>query len=307
MLTISNIETDIADHCNLACSHCSHHSPFIRPSFYQLEEFERDINILKNYVRCDWFKILGGEPLLNRNFKQYIDAIRRSNISDNIALFTNGVLLDKIDHASLDELDCLYVSIYPTKYQKRVIESIQRIKNSMPGLVIHTRYVDTFEAQEFLAKNTNEKLVNRIWNACKIRYECNAVYRGYFIKCMTSYRKEQFLKRVGQSSDELNKDSYGCSLVGPELKTRLFNYIFSNTPLTSCSWCVGSCGKDVKHEQRSDLINIPATVNDVLDFDKLGKPHEVYLKPPSIFTRQAGYKTYVDIDGITHTPFQDIS
>lgn len=307
MIHINNIETDIADHCNLSCKHCSHHSPFLSPSFYKVEEFRRDINTLKEHVRCDWFKILGGEPLLNKNLVDYIDIVRECGISENIALFTNGILLDKIDSTVLSKLDCLYVSQYPTKFEDRVVRNIERVRETIPRLLIYTNKIRSFDTQEFLEKNTDEKLVNRIWNACKIRYECNAVYKGYFVKCMASLRKTTFLKVNNALKQDIGLDEYAVSLSEPNLKSRLLNYIFSNEPLAPCSWCTGSCGKEVPHEQtNTQNKNLDTCISDVLDYSKLDAPREQHLKMPSLLTRKLEYKTFVDIDGITHKQSQDI-
>ena len=301
MIRINNLETDIVDHCNLKCEHCAHHSPYITPGVYSVEEFERDVRVLSTVLQSEWFKIVGGEPTLNPNIDKYIDIIRQYNLSEKIALFTNGILLDRVDTDDLSQLNCLVVCEYKLGplQTERIHQSVEKIRQTLPKLQIIHRKIDKFEQQNFTIKNTNTELVNKIWNRCKLRFECNVIYRGNFAKCIVTLRKSEFLKFNG-ISESFTEDL--CPIHENNLKKRLIKYIYSNSSLKACSWCVGSCGKEVDNIQVKPVRN-NFKIEDVIDWNIVNSSPtttKLQYQLPDI-SRKTNYTTYIDIDGIVHT------
>lgn len=308
MIIISNLETDVADHCNLKCKHCAHHSPYLNRSFYSATEFEKDIKSISTILHSEWFKVLGGEPLLNTDLFQYIKIIKKYKISDNIAIFTNGILLDRVGVEVLDGIDVLYVSEYPLtpNLNEKIKSGILRVRKSHPKLTIIHNYYNTFGAQEFTVKNDDKQLVKKIWDRCKLRFECNTIYRGYFSKCIVARRKRDFLMAANcvEDYDALNTlESDNCNLHTPNLRERFLKYYFSDTPLDTCKWCAGSCGKSVPHRQNTDRHIEHNTISDVIDIEALSKPS--LLTQQSYFHVSAALRkvkstTVIDNDGIHH-------
>jgi len=308
MIIISSLETDVADHCNLKCKHCAHHSPYLSRSFYSVSEFEKDIKSASAVLHSEWFKVIGGEPLLNKDLFQYIEIIKKYNISDNIAIFTNGILLDRVGDNVLDSINVLSVSEYPLTpiLNEKIKSNILNVRKSYPNLTVIHNYYDTFDAQEFTKKNDDGQLVKKIWDRCKLRFECNTIYRGYFSKCIVARRKRDFLLEANcvEDYDALNTlESDNCNLHTPNLRERFLKYYFSDTPLDTCKWCVGSCGKSVPHRQNTDRHIEHNTISDVIDVDAINKPSLItqdrypHVSP---ITRQPKYSTIVDSDGIHH-------
>jgi organic radical activating enzyme len=304
MIKINNIETDIADHCNLSCKNCSHHSPYAVKGFYSIEDFKKDVNTVSKSVNCNWFKLLGGEPLLNKTFYEYSKILKDSNICDKVALFTNGILLGKYKKELYKDFDCIVVSRYPgsENYKKLILKNIDDLKNYVK--IIHN-YYDEFEEQEFLQKNDNKKLVQDIYDRCKLRYECNTIYKGYFFKCIASQRKGDFLKSNGIVDNKLfDKNTDGVNIHSKDFLSKFLKYYYSDKPLYACQYCTGSCGKDVPHESKKNK-NIPYKIEDILSIDKLKEPpikllNNIQFLQPNIKTRSIDYQTIVDNDGILH-------
>jgi MoaA/NifB/PqqE/SkfB family radical SAM enzyme len=88
------IEVHIAEHCNLKCKGCSHFSPLANKIFLEPEMFERDCARLAEITgRLVTIKLLGGEPLLNKNVTAFFEIARRYFKTTVVQLTTNGMLL----------------------------------------------------------------------------------------------------------------------------------------------------------------------------------------------------------------------
>lgn len=298
MIYINNLESDITDHCNLKCENCSHHSPFIKRGEYSIEEFEKDISVFSKYVNSEWYKLLGGEPLLNIKLQQYIDIIKQYGISKKVAIFTNGTLLEKVDRQVLESVDCISVSVYPTRYKPDILDAVNKLKSQIKTTFI-VNEINTFEQQDFLQENTDKKLLSYIWDNCKIKLECNAVYKGYFSKCMTSFRKKEFLKKFNIDVN-FDPNVFGCDIHRDDFKRRFLEYYYSNKLLDPCRWCTGSSGRDVLHKQISNNYIPSNNIADIIDIDRKININDPQFSKPDIITRKLKVKSFVDIDGIHH-------
>jgi len=303
-VNICNIETDISDHCNLKCANCSHHSPYVTKGFYEIEQFKNDIDKASDYLSCNWFKLLGGEPLLNTHIFDYVNHLHVSEICKNIAIFTNGILLNKVSAELLTSVDCVVVSRYPGNetYTKLVKDNIEYAREHTR--VIHN-YYDKFEAQEFTNKNTDQDLIKKIFDRCKLRYECNAIYKGYFYKCMACQRKKDFLRANNLDSKDVTDPGVdGVKIDSPNFHEKLIKYYYSDTPLNACAYCTGSSGKDVPHVNK--LTKPAEKIQEVVDMNKLNTPaiHETddikYLMTPITGKRRNIVRKFKDNDGLEH-------
>ena len=252
MLTIPYLETEIVNHCNLACMECSHHSPYMKHGGYPIDEFTRDVNQLSRVMRVKKFRLLGGEPLLVENLIDYITALRQSGLAENIGICTNGILLRKVDKKILDQLDILEVSFYPVDPPIREV-----IENNIARLMEFDRNkikvypINQFRLTSQVFENPDKALVKNIWDDCWVKEKTNAVYRGYFFKCLTSQRKGQFLKQMNGSCDPrlLKPETDGVSIYADDFPVNLIKYLASATPLVACNFCMGTSGKLIDHVQ----------------------------------------------------------
>lgn len=117
-----HIELHISDKCNLNCRGCTHFSPLFDDVGAVLENKMADIKQLKkifsDILRID---VLGGEPLLNPQLKEYIVELRRELPKTFIQIYTNGLLIPRLDK---DVLQAIHVTILECQYQS----IIQHIK-----------------------------------------------------------------------------------------------------------------------------------------------------------------------------------
>ena len=112
---IPYIETHIEDACNLKCRGCSHFSPLAQPRRKDLQEFEAEFERLAEIEDIRVIRLMGGEPLLNPAFMEYLRIAREYFPASKIALVTNGILADRLgQHAQ--ELRDLNISVTVSVY-----------------------------------------------------------------------------------------------------------------------------------------------------------------------------------------------
>lgn len=92
------LEFHVADHCNLNCKGCVHFSPLVQGEvFTEFENVKKDfMQLKKKFKRIDVIRILGGEPLLNKELNKYIYMVKEVYPRAKVAVVTNGLLLRSI-------------------------------------------------------------------------------------------------------------------------------------------------------------------------------------------------------------------
>lgn len=115
------IEIQIVDHCNLNCDNCNHFSNLAEPWFMSLEEFEFSLKRIREEFYphgLERLMILGGEPLLHPQIKEFCDIARKTfpEKDFNIDILTNGIKLNTMSNEDLNYLvqrACFCVTPYP--------------------------------------------------------------------------------------------------------------------------------------------------------------------------------------------------
>lgn len=246
VVVTDSLEIDVVDHCNLACRACSHLSPIAPKALAEPLRVEADLKTLSVVLRARRLKILGGEPLLHPRLGDVLAAVKRTQISEKIALITNGHLLDRLTDQCLLSLDEIVVSDYvsaPTS-QEVIERAIARARKSSVALTINrfSQFREMFSARPALSP----QLTKRIYRACRIAhvYGCLSVRDGVFYKCPQARVVHSFL-RGSPSIDGIeitDADDFG---------ERLIAYLRDPEPMSACQNCLGTCGMRFEHGQDS--------------------------------------------------------
>ena len=85
----------LVEHCNLRCCGCDHFAPLAEQEFADLDAFENDFARLSYLVdgKAEKIGLMGGEPLLHPQVKDFLYIARRHFRKTKIRIVTNGVLL----------------------------------------------------------------------------------------------------------------------------------------------------------------------------------------------------------------------
>ncbi len=116
------IEIHLAEHCNLNCFSCAHFSQLSPVQFPSFEKFSKDIEQLSFLTNglVSKFHLMGGEPLLNPNCKDFFAITRKHFPNSAIWLVTNAILLDKQPKEFWESCRENNIEIHPTKYPIKV-------------------------------------------------------------------------------------------------------------------------------------------------------------------------------------------
>lgn len=126
-----HLDVHITDHCNMRCRGCSHFSNISEPYFADVEEFERDFARLEQvFAHINDIFLLGGEPLLHPQVDEFVRIAARHFPKTTIYLFTNSLLVTRMDEKvwrALAETGCvLYCDRYPVELPVAEIERLAR-------------------------------------------------------------------------------------------------------------------------------------------------------------------------------------
>lgn len=95
---IQHLETHVADGCNLNCKGCLHFANLYKKTEKpDLDRLLCDIEVLSTKCEIFQFRVLGGEPLLNRGLPSFLKKLRILLPHTDIAVISNGILIPKAD------------------------------------------------------------------------------------------------------------------------------------------------------------------------------------------------------------------
>lgn len=240
-------EVNIVEHCNLRCRSCTHLSPVLPKHFVDPGDLSSDLTTLARSYHATVLKILGGEPLLHPNLLDVIMAARESQVAEKIEIWTNGLLLPRMERRVWEAVDSVRISLYPGRSLKqhqldRCIDLARR--SNVP--IRYKRY-QTFQESYSEQGTDDPSLVKKIYATCNEahRWRCHTVANGWFFKCPQSYMIPKGMS-LGPEATYRNGLKIDDS---PEFRDRLLSYLTSPEPLPACGNCLGSAGKWFEHQQ----------------------------------------------------------
>lgn len=140
----TNLRVSVTDRCNIRCFYCMPDENIQfqpRDEILTYEEIVRFVRVTSE-AGVDRIRITGGEPLLRADLPELIRQLRANPRIRDIALTTNGMLLDKIAHtlrqAGLDRLNISLDTLNEATFQRitrrqgldRVLAGIQAAQNA---------------------------------------------------------------------------------------------------------------------------------------------------------------------------------
>ena len=101
--TLPFLETMITQVCNISCVGCTNYSDLTHPGYVSWQEGQKQIKSWLDRVYIPDFGIMGGEPLINPEVRDWIQGCRDLMPDSQIRFITNGLLL----HKHFDIIDLL--------------------------------------------------------------------------------------------------------------------------------------------------------------------------------------------------------
>lgn len=190
---IHHLEVHAADGCNLNCKGCLHFANLYgKDEFPDLEKLLGDIEVISRNCDIFQFRILGGEPLLNKKLPDFLRKLRILLPDTDLAVISNGILIPTADPELFSVMHDYYISfnltLYPPtlKMKDQIYRTLQKYH-----VAYGSHEVKTDEFERFLmlkGKNTDTK----VYQSCVSR-GILVIRDGKLYKCpMETYIKRYF-------------------------------------------------------------------------------------------------------------------
>jgi ABC-2 type transport system ATP-binding protein len=248
------LEFYLIDTCNIRCSNCSASSPFMtEANLPNLENFVASLSFLARVVQCDELRFVGGEPLLNKDLCNFIRAARHSGMFRRIRVITNGLLLSNVDEEFWRLADIVRISIYPSTAASFPEEKLECFRAAATK---HKVQFEVIRDTHFMQAITDERIedlgaVQRIFSTCGEAHDwsCHLLYRNRLYRCSRVHTLDRYLSKIGAEHEDFTRED-GIIIDGrPSLRFDLQQYLKSEQPLKACSFCLGTSGPEMAHQQ----------------------------------------------------------
>jgi GTP 3',8-cyclase len=206
-----------------------------------------DLTALAKGYHVKVLKLLGGEPLLHPSLVDVILAARESQVADKIEIWTNGLLLPRVERRFWETVDSVRISLYPGRSLRQdQLDKCVALARQHNVSIRYRRY-EAFQESYSERGTDDSSLVKRIYVTCNSahRWRCHTVADGWFYKCAQGYMIPRGMS-LGPEATQQNGIQIDES---PEFRDRLLSYLTSPEPLSSCRNCLGSAGKYLEHQQ----------------------------------------------------------
>jgi hypothetical protein len=244
---LGQLEVHMSDMCNLHCKGCGHFCSLVKENVFPDEAlFDRDMKQLRElFWGIGRLKLLGGEPLLNRNLPNFV-RIARNNFPDaDLIISTNATLvtgsLGSLFSAMRD-CHCLFeISLYPIMHHK-----IDGVKKMLEANGVHYTLSDKGQFIKTLSTNPESKK-EESFAACLYRH-CHYLREGKIATCAEPLLAHLLNERFGTClpSEDGVYDIYSYQ-DGWELDGKL------NMPFESCRHCVTAVNFDWENSMKEQF------------------------------------------------------
>ena len=254
------LEYSVADHCNMRCRSCSHMSPFIARRFPAPESFKADIDRLGEVYRAKRLQLLGGEPLLNPNLVEFLKIARHSEITSQVALTTNGVLLPRMKDDFWESVDAVTITVYPSVNVPDETLEYAQAKAAETGTALNIRRRHNFRRTMLTEPNDSRTKTSLIFKTCKSahKYNCHLLYEGRLFRCAVPPFLPEYLSALKQNGYNPSTDALYIHETR-DLFNDLKSFLLDPRPLSACRYCLGYLGKKMDHGQITrEVVKNPA-------------------------------------------------
>lgn len=253
--------------CNLSCAGCTNYSDLTHSGYVRWADMKQQLESWLAVIDIPDFGIMGGEPLVNPEIRQWLQGVRELMPNSQIRFTTNGLLLDKY----FDVVDLAH-DVGNIVFKITVHQDTAEIENTIDR--IFKRYnwepVTEYGIRRWAGANGVRFQVNRPdvflktyqgtyadmrpWNnnpadsfdVC-IQQTCPLLYQGRIYKCST----QGLLKDTLAKFDNPNLDLWqpylldGISPDSDDIVVRSFIDNFAK-PHSMCSMCPSSNDTEAK-------------------------------------------------------------
>ena len=219
--TLPFVETMLTQVCNLSCTGCTNYSDLKFSGFVPWDQGKDQLTKWLEKINLPDFGLMGGEPLINPQVREWISGTRELLPDSQIRFTTNGLLLEKhfdvVDlmkdignsvfkisvHVNDQKINSVIDKIFKRYDWEPVTEyGIDRWKSGNFRLQINrpTHFTKSYKGT-YSNMEPHDSDPSTAFNAC-CQQQCPLLYNGTIYKCSTSGLLSDLLNKVGQQNKE---------------------------------------------------------------------------------------------------------
>lgn len=240
-----SLEVHIVDHCHLKCWGCCSLSPYLPKWYIDPADLERDLRVARRALAPEFFKLVGGEPLLHPGLDDCLEIARSVEIAPVVSVTTTGFLLPRCSERFWGLVQGLTISLYPDPILPAETISLIEARAAEHAIALNWKRQDRFVDMDVDARREDAKLTQATYDGCWLRQRCHVLSQGRFFTCTRPPHFETFY-----GSPEFLKD--GILLEEREdMAESLLAYLQQSEPLRACAYCQGGDSVTRPHRQMS--------------------------------------------------------
>ncbi|MDO4319447.1 MAG: radical SAM protein [Bacteroidales bacterium] len=231
------LEFVVTDYCNLNCVGCTHYSPLAKKEFEPLDMLERNMAHLAKVCqgKIKRLYLIGGETLLYPDLKPAMNMLRHYFPDGELYIFTNGLMLPKMDdefwQMSRDLGFIIALTRYPIKFDYDAVEDLCRRQN-----VRHIVFDDRSMANSFFkfALDPEKKQNGRLSHFKCYNRGCLSVVGDRLYPCSISACVDHLNKAHGTKFEHCKGDWLEVSEITDVSQIKRLR----DTKVPFCDYCV---------------------------------------------------------------------
>jgi len=237
-LQLKCIDIMITEKCSMKCKDCANLMQYyIKPENADIEILFKSIDRLMSAIEHLYeFRVLGGEPFMNKDINKVINKLKTYKNFSNIVIYTNATIIPKNEN-----LTCLQsekVTLEITNYGESLSKNHDKIVEIYKQKNINYRTKDPGEWTESgkikFYKRSKEEL-QRTFDNCCVK-NTTTLMDGVLYRCPYAANATK-LKAVPLVNEEVVHLKENKSI--QETKKEINKFFNSNKPITACSFCGG--------------------------------------------------------------------
>jgi len=252
------VDITITEACSLKCESCSNLMQYyVKPKNSELGLLFKSIDKLMEITNSLYeFRVLGGEPFVNKQIGQIINKLLTYKTIKEIVIYTNATIIPKGENFECLKNDKIFIEI--TDYKKLSRKRDELIELLKANNIRYTSIVPVWSDSGTLKYQnaTEEQLVDKFKSCCMI--DKTTILNGKLYRCPFSANAHNLNAIPHNASDVVNLDDENKT--STELKTEVILLHGDKKYLEACKHCNGRDHLTPKIEvaiQAKKILEIP--------------------------------------------------
>ncbi|MDE6576603.1 MAG: radical SAM protein [Muribaculaceae bacterium] len=243
------LEFVLTDWCNLNCKGCGHYSPLAPKDFASLEKIKADMQHLGKIANDEVKQVylMGGETLLYPFLPEAMQALRNAFPSQEAYIFTNGLILGKMDQEFWEAVKrndfIIAITHYPVNFDYKAVEELCLQKGVKTKIFADRGRDNSFFRFPLDPAGKQNKYISHF--KCFNR-GCVSVVDGYVYPCSIS----ACIKHLNRTGKTDFKHRPGDRIPVKDIKNVCQILKLRDNPVPFCSYCKPPQSVEYKHSDR---------------------------------------------------------